>query len=297
MSQQPDHLSKLLLEADGLLLLLHKHRDETPIDAIKLLRRKLELILTLTEGLDEEFDEPEHEPEAEEPIQCQESTADYIEDTIESAPDHENEETIREEETEAVTDNTDTVIENAEEPADAFVNEPVYEPLPKNDEPEVVEYDPNYEFVEMTAETVVTDMEPQAPVFIDRDDEPAAVWGDEPGEKSAEVNEEPESVPYRRTYVITDNQFDRNNASSNTIFQEPAPTRRPVSSVFNLNDKFRFRRELFGNSDAQYVECLDLLSAMSSIDEAKDYLYEDLNWDPDNEDVKAFVELLTNYYK
>ncbi|MDE6402523.1 MAG: hypothetical protein K2K86_01800, partial [Muribaculaceae bacterium] len=208
-----------------------------------------------------------------------------------------NEEQAPEHETEEVTDNTDTVTADAEESADNYVNEPVYEPQPKNEEPEVVEYDPNYEFVEMTAETVVTDMEPQAPVFIDRDDEPAAVWGDESGEKTAEVNEVPESVPYRRTYVITDNQFDRNNASSNTIFQEPAPARRPVSSVFNLNDKFRFRRELFGNSDAQYVECLDLLSAMSSIDEAKDYLYEDLNWDPDNEDVKAFVELLTNYYK
>ncbi|MDE6086310.1 MAG: hypothetical protein K2G40_07935 [Muribaculaceae bacterium] len=74
-------------------------------------------------------------------------------------------------------------------------------------------------------------------------------------------------------------------------------SRRPVSSVFNLNDKFRFRRELFGNSDAQYVECLDLLSAMTSIDEAQEYLYDDLQWDPDNEDVKAFIELLSNYYR
>ncbi|MBD5180066.1 MAG: hypothetical protein HDT01_02065, partial [Bacteroidales bacterium] len=74
-------------------------------------------------------------------------------------------------------------------------------------------------------------------------------------------------------------------------------SRRPVSSVFNLNDKFRFRRELFGNSDAQYVECLDLLSAMTSIEEAKEYLYDDLQWDSENEDVKAFVELLSNYYR
>lgn len=53
MSHNPDQLSQLLLETDGLLLLLHSHRDETPVDAIKLLRHKLQLILTLTEGLDE----------------------------------------------------------------------------------------------------------------------------------------------------------------------------------------------------------------------------------------------------
>lgn len=339
MSQNPDQLSKLLLEADGLLLLLHRHRDETPIDAIKLLRRKLELILTLTEGLDEEFDEPavENTPDTTTNEQNEEPVADYIEDTIESAPVPEPTET---EDVPEFQDNTEPVVDEpvkaepvAEvyEPVNVHISEPVYTPINKpisapvieqpeveeNQPEDVVEYNPNYEFVEMTAETVVTDMEPEAPIFIDRDDEPAVVWDDEPDVATVETKtsvepeqtqpntqpqtsatvQEAEPIPYRRTYVITDNQFDRNRPSNNTVFQEPAPARRPVSSVFNLNDKFRFRRELFGNSDAQYVECLDLLSAMSSLDEAKDYLYEDLNWDPNNDDVKAFVELLTNYYK
>ena len=140
------------------------------------------------------------------------------------------------------------------------------------------------------------------PIFIDEQNEPTVFFGDEPLQPVQEPVFEPEPAPapeparepiqpepqiYHRTYII--------NESAEPAEQH-AP-RRPVSSVFNLNDKFRFRRELFGNSDAQYVECLDILSAMKSLDEAKEYLYEDLKWDAENEDVKAFVELLSNYYR
>lgn len=70
------------------------------------------------------------------------------------------------------------------------------------------------------------------------------------------------------------------------------PTVNDLTRAFTLNDKFRFRRELFHNSDADLNETLDVLQAMDSLDEAEDYLYNDLAWDPENTEVKAFIALI-----
>lgn len=69
-----------------------------------------------------------------------------------------------------------------------------------------------------------------------------------------------------------------------------------IFKAFTLNDKFRFRRELFGNSQAEFDDTLQVISAMSSLDEAEEYFYEDLCWDADNEDVKAFMEILAKHF-
>ena len=62
---------------------------------------------------------------------------------------------------------------------------------------------------------------------------------------------------------------------------------------FTLNDKFRFRRELFGNSDIDMNEALDVVDAMTSREEVEDYFYNDMCWDPNNEDVKDFIRIVT----
>lgn len=66
--------------------------------------------------------------------------------------------------------------------------------------------------------------------------------------------------------------------------------------AFTLNDKFRYRRELFGSNDAMFANALNTLSAMKSLDEALDFLYKDLNWDPDDDNVKDFVATVTNHF-
>lgn len=203
MEKHPDQLSRLIIEADALLLMLHHHREDTPADAIVILRNKLQLILSLIEGLEDD------------------ATTDSTSTVSECPRDTDQE--------------SDSSASSSEEPEDTIT------------QTEVADY------IEETVE-------------------------DEP-ESRVEVNSgAPAPLP-----------ASRQQSSSNI--------RRPVSTVFNLNDKFRFRRELFGNSEVAYVEALNMLSAMNSLDEAKEYLYEDLEWDPANEDVIAFIELLANYYK
>ena len=68
-----------------------------------------------------------------------------------------------------------------------------------------------------------------------------------------------------------------------------------IHTAFSINDKFRFRRELFSNSIQDYNEAIDIIAAMSSYDEAEDYFYNDLCWDPDNTEVKAFMEIVSRY--
>lgn len=71
---------------------------------------------------------------------------------------------------------------------------------------------------------------------------------------------------------------------------------RDIFRAFTLNDKFRFRRELFRNSQEEFDEALNIISQMSTIEEAQEYIYDDLCWDPANEDVKAFMDVVTKHF-
>ncbi|MDE6065717.1 MAG: hypothetical protein K2G27_02730 [Duncaniella sp.] len=69
-----------------------------------------------------------------------------------------------------------------------------------------------------------------------------------------------------------------------------------IFKAFTLNDKFRFRRELFRNSQEEFDDALNIISQMSTIEEAEEYIYDDLCWDPENEDVKAFMDIVTKHF-
>ena len=90
-----------------------------------------------------------------------------------------------------------------------------------------------------------------------------------------------------------------NASDGNTLRVDELLTRREALDLrraFTLNDKFRYRRELFGSNDALFADTLDALSAMTSLDEALDYLYNNLGWEPENDDVKDFVATVTNHF-
>lgn len=72
---------------------------------------------------------------------------------------------------------------------------------------------------------------------------------------------------------------------------------RNLRQMFTINDKFRFRRELFGNSETEFADTLNLVSAMGSLAEAEDYFYGDLEWDADSEEVEAFMGIITRYFE
>lgn len=70
-----------------------------------------------------------------------------------------------------------------------------------------------------------------------------------------------------------------------------------LRKALGLNDRFRFRRELFGNSDVNMNDTLNLIDTMADYAEARDYLINDLGWSADEPVVKEFLELVSLHFK
>lgn len=66
--------------------------------------------------------------------------------------------------------------------------------------------------------------------------------------------------------------------------------------AFCLNDRFRFRRAIFGGSDAEFNIAMDRIAAMASYDEAENYFLEEMGLNPEDEDVADFMEIIRIYF-
>lgn len=62
--------------------------------------------------------------------------------------------------------------------------------------------------------------------------------------------------------------------------------------AFSLNDRFRFRRELFGGDEAKMNKAIADLNDMHSYEESVTYLNNELKWNIDDEAVADFIKLL-----
>lgn len=81
--------------------------------------------------------------------------------------------------------------------------------------------------------------------------------------------------------------------------ETPAPARSGVAGrlVFSINDRYRYRRELFGGNDAAFSDALSRVAAMDSYDEAEGYFLDDCQWDPERPEVVDFMAVLRKYFE
>lgn len=66
--------------------------------------------------------------------------------------------------------------------------------------------------------------------------------------------------------------------------------------VFTLNDKFRFRRELFGNDEQAFRQAIDTLDGMNTYGQAEAYLMGQLGLDEGNETVRDFITVIQRHF-
>jgi hypothetical protein len=129
----------------------------------------------------------------------------------------------------------------------------------------------------------------------------------EPEMPNAETKVEPTTNPHVDSAPIVQAHPDREFTTADEIAAnrqiemrvDEMLTRREARDLrkaFTLNDKFRFRRELFSNNDTLFADTLNLLSAMKNMDEATEYMSEDMGWDMGNDDVKDFVNIISNHF-
>lgn len=69
-----------------------------------------------------------------------------------------------------------------------------------------------------------------------------------------------------------------------------------IRKAFTLNDNYKFRRQLFFNSQDKYNEVLSQIESMKSTHEAENYIYDVLGYDRDNQDAKEFMSIVSAYF-
>ncbi len=155
--------------------------------------------------------------------------------------------------------------------------EPVEEPVFEEDDLE-----------NLPEEEAVDDFEPEPDEddeddFFEEDDEDDFFDDDDDEEEDDFFGEEEEET---------------SDAPENLTLDEALQRRRTkeLRKALSLNDKFRFRRELFGNSDVRMTETLALIDAMDSYEEAEDYIFNDLGWDIENTEVAEFMKIVQNRF-
>ena len=155
------------------------------------------------------------------------------------------------------------------------------EPLTEDESEEIDTFEQE---VEAEAD-VDPEAEPEVEVELVYDDEPA---DDEPADEEPEDYFEPEPEPEYEPEVE----------------EKPKPEPKQQGGfeprgrlVFSINDRYRFKRELFSGSDADFNNTLALVASMDNYDEAEDYFLGDLQWDPTSQDVTDFLEILKRYFK
>ena len=109
-----------------------------------------------------------------------------------------------------------------------------------------------------------------------------------------EDNEEPDLYEEENTEEIIEEEEPATPVTLEEALQRQQA--KELRKALSLNDRFRFRRELFGNSDIRMNETLSLIDAMQSYEEAEDYILNDLNWDVENPDVAEFMKIVQKHF-
>ena len=313
MNVNIEELITINYELEGLLYLAMHRGDDTPKEVWSLISDKIK---SLNEGIspaveDDDVDtddtpdnavisccdetdvtadeQPEiEEPEIKEEPENQEPTAQDEEPESEEEPEislTENQEEELEEDTAESSQPQLTIIGESTEELPEHCNAEPEAPCSDIEQEPSTEPEPIAEpMPETTVEIETVEPEPE------EEEEPELKEEPEPEEEQ----EEPE---YEEIVMPQDDTTDTDNEEPIRLDEKLArENSRNLHKAFSLNDMFRFRRELFGNSATEMTDTLNLVEAMSSLSEANDYFYNDLEWDASNPEVQDFMDIIAKHF-
>lgn len=313
MNVNIEELITINYELEGLLYLAMHRGDDTPKEVWSLISDKIK---SLNEGIspaveDDDVDtddtpdnavisccdetdvtadeQPEiEEPEIKEEPENQEPTAQDEEPESEEEPEislTENQEEKLEEDTAESSQPQLTIIGESTEELPEHCNAEPEAPCSDIEQEPSTEPEPIAEpMPETTVEIETVEPEPE------EEEEPELKEEPELEEMQEEPEEEEIVMPQDDTTDTDDEEpirLDEKLARENS---------RNLRKAFSLNDMFRFRRELFGNSATEMTDTLNLVEAMSSLSEANDYFYNDLEWDASNPEVQDFMDIIAKHF-
>lgn len=270
MDNSLEQLLKQVLELEGLILVAQRRGEETPLAVHQLISEKAAQI-----GAFAAAEKPADEPAKQ--------------NAIDALPDDEPDDDIT---LEFVDEDADTTDEDADAADTAAADEePQLEPevtVVVDDEPEVV--------VEVVPEPEPEPAEqPEAEPQPEPEPEPESIEEEATAQEAADAESEPEIAADAEP--VTADDF--TTVDDEPVRLDEALQRNMVKDLhhaFSLNDRFRYRRELFGNSDQVMEETLNHIESMATFDEAENYFYNDLEWEYDSPEVADFMVIIKNYF-
>lgn len=104
------------------------------------------------------------------------------------------------------------------------------------------------------------------------------------------VSEPAASLSLASSHTTTLEQSLPHSISLNEVIQKKFLA--DFRKAFSLNDRFRFRRELFGGDEGRMNEAISDLNELQSFEESITYLDKKLKWNVEDEAVADFIKLL-----
>ena len=145
-------------------------------------------------------------------------------------------------------------------------------PVQTAQEPPVIASAP----IQAEAETVVE--EPEVKQIVTKEVIKEVPHEETPVEEPVAVQPEPVMPPERPGLFLND-LLEKKNLSD-------------FRKAFSLNDRFRFRRELFGGDEARMNKAINDLNDLHSYEDSVTYLNNELKWNIEDEAVADFIKLL-----
>ena len=124
-------------------------------------------------------------------------------------------------------------------------------------------------------------------VIKDDDDEDVVIKNDD----------DEEEVDYEPVFIAHESDEDEESEAAKDLHNKKMTDPNAPKPAFCINDRFRFRRELFNNSDSAFNSAMDLVATMDDYEEAEDYFIGDLGWDLEKPEVMDFMAIIRNYFE
>ena len=284
MNVNIEELITINYELEGLLYLAMHRGDDTPKEVWSLISDKIK---SLNEGISPAVEDDDVDTD-DTPDNAVISCNDEVDVTAEEQPEIEEPENQEEELDEDTAESCQpqlTIIGESTEELPEHCNAEPEAPCSDIEQEPSTEPEPIAEpMPETTVEIETVEPEPE------EEEEPELKEEPEPEEEQ----EEPE---YEEIVMPQDDTTDTDNEEPIRLDEKLArENSRSLRKAFSLNDMFRFRRELFGNSATEMTDTLNLVEAMSSLSEANDYFYNDLEWDASNPEVQDFMDIIAKHF-
>lgn len=113
----------------------------------------------------------------------------------------------------------------------------------------------------------------------------------------------PSESNFKLDEYYLDEVNDSNNSDTFPMYLTSSKAQSPSSShrnkgklVFSVNERFRFKKELFDNSDTNFNNTLALVASMDTYDEAEEYFLNEEHFDKNDQVVAEFLNVIKRYF-